>query len=142
MNWLRDGGNRRDLWQLVVTGVVFWALWLAFEAVAEIKDSRRNGIVISCHEANARHKKAIPQIVALIRNGEATAPRAQREAQEEAITALIGGPTTGGVNGTYKPGPAPRTAAGRLALAQTNAFIDIIAPAYDCAQRVKEFTKA
>lgn len=122
---------------------------LALKLLADQQSSRRNAIVLSCKESNRRHAEAIPLIANLIRNGTRPKDPAEREAQDEAIAALLpdqkpepqprGAPPI--LPRPSVKGQQPRTAAGRQALRGINLFIQIIAPSYDCAARLARFTK-
>lgn len=123
-------------WGVTIAAILLsiYALSHANTAVGNSEESTRQRILLSCREANQRHREAIPQIIGLVRT---TPPKskAEADARDEAINAL-GAEASGQTN----PEP-PRTAAGRQSLHGLQAFIQIIAPAYDCAARLAKFTK-
>lgn len=124
------------------------------QRITDNEEIRTDSVRRSCEESNRRHQKAIPQIIGLIENGTPPKDPAERQAQREAIAALLPPhvkptpvpprgvpPTLPRPGTTEQPRPQPKTQAGRQALYGINAFIEIIAPAYNCDQRVQQFTQ-
>lgn len=109
------------------------------QRIGDIEGARRDSIRLSCEESNRRHQAAVPQIIGLIEHGTPPKDAAERQAQHEAIVALL--PRKDG-HGHYVPQQQPTTQAGKQALYGITAFVEIIAPAYDCTARLKQFGSA
>lgn len=130
MSSLRAAGrlfDRASPW--IAIGFIVVGFYVVHKQGQEIKEARANSIQLSCQEGNRRHKEAEPRIAVLIQKGKPPPDPAARAAQDEAVRALIG------------KRPPPTTAAGKRALSQVEAFVQLIAPAYDCKQRLAKFTK-
>lgn len=124
----------RTVYGFTIWGVALIAAFLGFIIAAAIfsylafghaNRATRDRIVATCNEANERHRTATPEVVALVRSGKPLPDRAEREAQNEALTTLEGG------------GPPP-SQAGRVALHELEGFIQVLAPAYNCTARLRK----
>lgn len=102
------------------------ALGHANRALSSSEESTERRILTACMEGNARHAEALPQIAALIAGTPPKDPD-ERAAQGEAVEAILSG-------------TKPSTAAGAIALHGLKDFAQIIAPAYNCAERVRRLT--
>lgn len=117
-------------------GILLAALVLSVLAFRASGESTRNRVRTACLESNRRHVEAIPQVAALLKG---TPPKTDAEAaaQVEVIVALrrLGG-------GEKLPKGSPRLPLARAELVQVLAFVQVLAPHYDCQKRVERLTKA
>jgi|HubBroStandDraft_5_1064220.scaffolds.fasta_scaffold01601_8 hypothetical protein len=80
----------------------------AHEAIVEVKNSRRNSVLLSCEESNSRHHHALIGLEILVAKQGKPNPTAIEKKTNQAIVI---------------------------------AFVEALAPKYNCALRVRELTK-
>lgn len=86
----------------------YYASHDAHEAIVEVKNSRRNSVLLSCEESNNRHHHALIGLEILVSKQGKPNPTAIEKKTNQAIVI---------------------------------AFVEALAPKYDCALRVRELTK-
>lgn len=130
MSRLRAVGRVLDrLSPWIAIGFIVIGFYVVHKQGQEIKEARANSILLSCEQGNRRHKEAEPQIAILIQKGTPPTDPAARAAQAEATRALVG------------RRPPPKTKAGEIALSQIQRFVQLIAPAYNCQERLATFSR-
>lgn len=115
-------------------GVLAAALVLSVLAFRASGESTRHRIETSCRESNRRHVEAIPVVIGLAKAPQPASSPAERAATAEAIQVL---------EARLLRRPPPKLSPeGKVFLDRLEAFTQVLAPAYNCAERVKRFSKS
>lgn len=114
-------------------GVLLAAIVLSVLAFRATGESTRNRIETACRESNRRHVEAIPVVIGLAKAPQPGSSSAERAATVEAIKVL---------EARLLRRPSPKLSAeGKVVLDRIEAFAQVLAPAYNCADRVAQLSK-
>lgn len=115
-------------------GVLLAALVLSVLAFRAAGESTRSRILTSCRESNRRHVEVVPLVIGLAKIPQPAQSPAEHAATAEAIKTL-----EARLLHRLPPKLSPE---GKVFLGRLDTFTQVLAPAYNCDERLARLTKS